>query len=38
MNGPTEECAKVSTVQNAYRNLRLQGKTVQTIKEEDKAS
>ena len=34
----SEECAKLSVVQNAYRNLRLKGKTVQTINEEDKAS
>ena len=38
MNGLAEECAKLSTVQNAYRNLRLHGKSVQTINEEDKAS
>ena len=34
----TGECEKLSVVRNAYRNLRLHGKTVQLINRKDKAS
>ena len=34
----TDECDKLSLVQNAYRNLRLHGKTVELINRENKAS
>ena len=34
----TDECDNLSLVQNAYRNLRLHGKTVELINRENKAS